>query len=131
MDILLASVQLDLRLALEMLLHEEPGIDIVGTASETEGLLALIRTTRPDLVILDYDLPGRPCAEALAKAQTADDRPAIIVMGKEARAEQAALAAGADAFVLKGTPPGQLLAAIRQVHARQGSPTDSIPKREE
>ena len=51
MDIVLASQEYDLRLALEMLFREEPGAAVVGTASESEGLLALIQSTRPNLVL--------------------------------------------------------------------------------
>ena len=117
MDVVLASAQSDLKLALEMLLREEPGIIIVGTATETEGLLALIQAIHPDQVFLDWDLPGRSCSEVLATAQSANCKPTIIVLGKDAIAKQSALAAGADAFVLKGEPPEQLLAAIRMTRA--------------
>jgi DNA-binding NarL/FixJ family response regulator len=123
MNILLATKEPSLRLALELLLREEPGTSIVGTASETEGLLALIQTTHPDLVLLDWDLPGRPCAQVLGTARGANTQPAIIVLGKEASAEQPALAAGAAAFVLSEEPPGRLLAAIRRARARAADGT--------
>jgi DNA-binding NarL/FixJ family response regulator len=131
MNIVLACADLDLRLALAMSLREEPGTNVVGTASETEGLLALIQTTRPDLVLLDWDLPGRPCAQVLGTARSANGQPAFIVLGKEASTEQPALAASADAFVVKGEPPGRLLAAIRRARARQGSLANPIPAGEE
>ncbi len=117
MDVVLASAQSDLKLALEMLLREEPGTNIVGTVTETEGLLALIQTIHSDLVFLDWDLPGRPCPEVLATAQSVNCQPTIIVLGKDTSAKQSALAAGADAFVLKGESPEQLLAAIRVARA--------------
>ena len=131
MKIVLASVQSDLRLALEMLFREQPGTDVVGTATETEGLLALIQTTRPDLVLLDCDLPGRPCAQVLAQIQTADCVPAFIILGRKASAEGPLLAAGAGAFVLKGDPPQRLLAAVERVRSQQRVYQDRVPAREE
>ncbi len=120
MNTLLATKEPSLRLALELLLREEPGINVVGTASETEGLLALIQTARPDLVLLDWDLPGRPCAQVLGTARSANGQPAFIVLGKEASTEQPALAARADAFVLKGDMPEQLLVAVRRARVGAG-----------
>ena len=119
MDILLASARSDLRFALEVLLREERGVAVVGTATGTEGLLALVETTCPDLVIFDWDLPGRPPAGVLAGARAFDCPPYIIVLGKDRAIEQPALNAGADAFVLRGDPPAQLLAAVRQARAQR------------
>jgi DNA-binding NarL/FixJ family response regulator len=118
MDIVLASQKHDLRLALELLLREEPGAYVVGTASHAEALLALIRTACPDLVLLDWDLPGQPLTEVLAQVRSADYVPKIIVLSQDVDAEEWALAAGADAFVVKGDPPKQLLAAFRQVRSQ-------------
>lgn len=115
MDIVLASQKHDLRLALEMLFREEPGAAVVGTASGSEGLLALIQSTPPDLVLLDWDLPGQSPAGVLAEIKSAARPPKVIVLGKDRDAEEAARAAGADVFVLIGDPPGHLLAASRQV----------------
>lgn len=115
MDIVLASEEYDLRLALEMLFREEPGAYVVGTASHAQALLALIQTTCPDLAVLDWDLPGLPPAQVLARVQTAECRPKIIVLSKDRDDGQMALAAGADAFVVKGDPPEQLLVALRQL----------------
>ena len=119
MDIVLASKEYDLRLALEMLFREEPGAVVVGTASESEGLLALIRSTHPDLVLLDCNLPGSPAAEILAEIKSVTRPPKIIILGKDADDKEVALAAGADVFLVKGDPPGQLLAATRQVSTQQ------------
>ena len=118
MRILLAIKRSDLRLGLEMLLDEQSGFTVAGSITDATSLLALVKTARPDLVVLEWDLPGGPPTEVLGRVQAAAPRPAIVVLGKEASAEQAALAAGADAFVVKGDPPEELLITLRQVHAR-------------
>jgi MFS family permease len=52
--------QADLRLSLELLLSEQPGVEIVGVASESSGLLALIETSKPDMIVSDWELLVRP-----------------------------------------------------------------------
>ena len=125
MRVLLAVAQPDLRLGIELLLDAEPGVTVVGGASETEGALALVATAHPDVMLLDWDLPGRPCSAVLAEARGADPRPAMVVLGRQARTEEAALAAGADAYVLRGDPPEQLLDAVRRSCDRRGLPWDA------
>jgi DNA-binding NarL/FixJ family response regulator len=117
MRILLGIERSDLRLGLEMLLDEEPGFTVVGSITDTSSLLALVETAKPDLVMLEWDLPGQSLAEVLGRVQDSAWRPAIIVLGKDTHIEQAALAAGADAFVLKGDPPKELLITLRRVDA--------------
>lgn len=127
METLLASARSDLRFALEVLLREQPGIDIVGTATGTEGLLALIETTSPELVLFDWDLPGRPPAGVLAVARGLDCPPYIIVLGKDEAGREAALTAGANTFVLRGAPPRHLLDALRQARSRCYPSGDLLP----
>ncbi len=117
MNVVLAVRQALARLALELLLSEEPGVTVVGTASETEGLLALIRTARPDLVLVEWGLPGRPAPDVLAETQALARPIRFLVLGRDPHLKQPALQAGACAFVLVGDPPELLLAAVRQVRA--------------
>ena len=78
----------------------------------------MIQATNPDLVLLDWDLPGQPLAEVLAQVQSADCTPKIIALSKDGEDREVAVAAGADAFVIKGDPPRQLLAALRQISSQ-------------
>ena len=104
MRILLAIEDGDLRLSIELLLSQEPSVTVVGFASEAEGLLALLDSARPDLVILDWDLPGRPIIELMSRIRTHFQTVRFIMLGKEPASKEAALLAGADAFVVKGDP---------------------------
>ena len=114
MNVVLAMRHAQARLALELALSVEPGVTIVGEASETEGLLALARTARPDLVVLEWGLPGRPAPDVLAEAHALAQLLRFVVLGRDLRLKQPALRAGACAFVLVGDPPELLLAAVRQ-----------------
>ena len=88
---------------------------IAGVASETEGLLALITSTKPDIVILDWDLPDRPVADRLVQASQLKSRPRFIVLGSDGpAAREESRQAGMMTFVVKGEPPELLLAAYRQ-----------------
>ena len=129
MRILLASARFDLRLALEILLREEPGIDIVGTAGEAASVRSLLRSSLPDLLILDWDLPGHDPSHLLAETKRLRCRPEVIVLGRYESARQEALAAGADAFVLGSDLPDVLVAAIRNSRARRraGHSTAATP----
>jgi DNA-binding NarL/FixJ family response regulator len=114
MNVVLAMRHAQARLALELALSVEPGVTVVGEASETEGMLALARTARPDLVLLEWGLPGRPASHVLAEAQMLAQPLHFLVLGSDQNLKQPALQAGACAFVLVGDPPELLLAAVRQ-----------------
>lgn len=115
MNVVLAIRHADSRLALELLLSEEPGVCIVGTASETAGLLALTQTANPDLAVVEWSLPGRPMIDVLSEAGARTNKLAFLVLGQDSSQRQSVLDAGAHAFVLIGDPPEQLLTTLRQV----------------
>ena len=129
MHILVATKQADLRLALELYLTEEPGLEVVGTVSDAASLRALLQTSRTDLVLLDWDLLGHPLADLVAEARSLASRPQVIVLGGDFTAKPAALAAGADAFVLKGDPPRYLLAAVQQARSRRTPAIDNATRK--
>jgi len=114
MRLLLAAGHPDLRLSLELLLSEQPGVQIVGAASESDGLLALIHTTKPDMILADWDLPGPSLSHVFAKAHQKQHPPIIIVLVARSRDYQKAVEASADAVVIKGSSPDSLLSTFTQ-----------------
>ena len=102
-----------------MLLHEEPGLLVVGQAGDGQELLDNVQETHPDLVLLDWDLPGPPIEAQLSDLRALDGQPAVIVLGARQELRNRTLAAGADDFVHQGHPPSQLLAAIRDIFEGQ------------
>jgi DNA-binding NarL/FixJ family response regulator len=117
MNVVLAVCQAHTRLALELVLSTEPGVRVVGMASETEGLLALTQTAGAELVVLECGLPGRPTVAVLAEARARGGQLWFLVLGLDPVVRQDVLAAGACAFVLVGDPPELLLAALHQVRS--------------
>ena len=112
MRILLADDQPRVRFALNALLKRKPDIHVVGEASHVEDLLAKIASTNPDLLLLDWRLPG--FAEIGSIKRLREDQPNLIIIALSGRPElgKAALGAGANAFVSKIDPPDKLLAII-------------------
>jgi DNA-binding response OmpR family regulator len=79
------------------------------------SLAAQVREFKPQLVLLQWELPGRPAAALLFALRGVDTKPKVIVLSARPESEHAVLASGADAFVSKGDPPEQLLATFRKM----------------
>jgi DNA-binding NarL/FixJ family response regulator len=112
MRVLLADDQAKVRSALRLLLEHEPGIRILGEAVDATGLLDWVTATRPDVVLLDWELPGSRVDGLLPALRKLCPGLSVIALSGRPEAREAALAAGVDVFVSKGDPPERLLAAI-------------------
>jgi len=113
MRVLLADDQSKVRSALRLLLEQEPGMSVVGEAAGAEELLAQVGAVHPDLVLLDWELPGlQDDNPVLPTLRALCPRLSVIALSGRPDARRAALAAGADAFVSKGDPPERLMAAV-------------------
>lgn len=113
--ILIAEHQAVARSALKGFLQGQPGLDVVGEAADSQEFLAGLEAACPDLVLLDWDLPGESGANLILFPLQADCLTPIIVLGLRPESAPAAMDAGADAFVYKGDGPKELLAVIRSV----------------
>jgi DNA-binding NarL/FixJ family response regulator len=117
MRIVVATGDTDLRLAIQLMLSEEPGINIIGSASDSGGFIALIKSTNPDLALVDWDLPGCNNEDLVreVKAIKSETKLTLIVLGKRSTKETA-VDAGADDYLIKGDPPDMLLDTFRQLN---------------
>ena len=113
MRVFLAEAELRVRDALRLVLSHEPGMEVVGEASTAWGLPDGVRKAAPDLVLLDWDLPGPPVADLLPALRANCRGARVIALSVKTEAEGLALTAGADAFVGKTDSPEHLLSVLR------------------
>lgn len=125
MRILLADGQPQVRFGLRVLLERQLGFEVVGEAVNVADMLAQMETNCPDLVLLDWELPGLAAVDSLSTLRQVCPSLLVTVLSGRMGTRRAALAAGADAFVSKSDPPERLLAAIndcrRRYRRRSGS----------
>jgi DNA-binding NarL/FixJ family response regulator len=119
------------RSGLRMMLAGAPQIEVVGEADDGRGVLKAVDKHRPDVVMMDIRMPQLDGIEAtrLLRAQPAP--PAVIVLTTVDADELVlrALRAGAAGFLLKDTPPPEIVRAIEHVHAGEGTLSPTITRR--
>jgi len=119
MRVVLADDQPKVRSALQLLLKHTLDISAMTEAGETKVLLEQIRTIHPDLVLLDWELPGLSAIGSLSALREGCPKLLVIVLSGRPEACEQALAAGADAFVSKIDPPEFLLETLRAVDSKR------------
>ncbi len=117
MRLFIAEADQELRIALQMFLHQEPGMPVVGIAVHTKGLLTQLAASQPDVLLLDWHLPGRPPTDVLADLNALEQRPQIIILSLHPEEESEAMAAGADGFVTKTASSDRLMAVLRTMRS--------------
>ena len=117
--VLLAEDQGMMRGALAVLLGLEPDIEVVAEVSTGTAILPRALETRPDVALLDIELPGRSGLDAAADLARELPGCAVVMVTTFARPGyvQRAMAAGARGFLDKDGPAEELAEAVRQVAA--------------
>lgn len=95
------------------------GLVVVAEAADIQTLVIQAEATQPDVILLDWALPNRPLEEIISALHLLESRPGVILTNITPESEQAALLAGADAFVVRGDPPKNLLIAIESIRLRR------------
>ncbi|MCZ7568705.1 MAG: NHLP leader peptide family RiPP precursor [Ardenticatenaceae bacterium] len=113
--ILIADNDPRVRAALQLLLTAAVGPTLIRESGDLASLASQVSAFKPDLILLDWELPGRPAAGLLLVLSRPEMRPRVLVLSARPEAGPAVLAAGADAFVSKADPPDRLLAALRRL----------------
>lgn len=121
--VLLADDQALIRQAFAALLQLEPDLTVVAQAASAGAAVGLALQTRPDVVLMDVQMPAGPHSlhdgiEATAAITAADPGVRVIVLTTFGRPGylRRAMEAGAVGFLVKDAPADQLLDGIRRVH---------------
>jgi len=107
------------------LIGTEPGMEVVGEAEDGRQAVALARSLRPDVILLDMVMPNMDGLEAIEEIVAEDPGAHILVLTSFSHDDKVfpAIKAGALGYLLKNASPQRLLDAIRDVH--RGEPTMS------
>ena len=122
--ILVADNDARVRSALQTLLQQEAEQIQVRESADLDSLATQVKEFRPDLVLLDWELPGRPAAALLLALHRLDYHPSVIVLSTRPELEQDARNVGADGFVCKGDSPERLLQVFRDLVQRSKTRTN-------
>ncbi|MFI9590590.1 response regulator [Nonomuraea sp. NPDC052265] len=117
--IVIADDQAMVRAGLRMVVESDPGMEVVGEAGDGREAIAVARRTRPDIVLMDISMPRLDGLAAARELLDTPSPPKVITLTTFDTDENlyAALRAGTSGFLLKVSPPEQLLEAIRVVHS--------------
>ena len=113
MRILLADDNPEIRSALRLFLETRLDLEVITEARDMEHVLAQVEDTHPDLIILDWELPGRPTRERISVLRALVPSLKVIVINTRPELEESVLSEGANAFICKTDPPCKLLDAIQ------------------
>ena len=119
------------RSGLRMMLAGAGGIEVVGEAGDGNEVLGAIDLHRPDVVLMDIRMPKLDGIAATRLARSQPDPPAVLVLTTFDADELVlrALRAGAAGFLLKDTPPPEIVRAIELVHAGDGMLSPAVTRR--
>jgi len=109
------------RTGITHILEDESGIEIVGEASDGESGLRLVREHKPDVVMMDVNMPGLGGLEATRRIHRSMPSSKVIILTVHAEAPfpNHLLDAGASGYLTKGCASDELVKAIRTVHQGQ------------
>lgn len=129
--VLLADDDALVRSGLTALLRAEDGITVVGEAADGHEALRQAAVLRPDVVVMDVRMPGRDGVSATRALLATAQRPRVLVLTTFDVDEvvDAAIAAGADGFLLKRSTPEELVAGIRAVAAGDAVVSPAVARR--
>jgi len=107
------------RQGLRRLLDTVSELRVVGEVERADEVAAAVRTARPDVVVLDLELPGGSGITALEALRTEAPEVKVLMLSgfSDPTRVRAALRAGATGYVLKNAPPQEIIDSIRRVAA--------------
>lgn len=120
-----------MRAGLTMIIEQTSDLSVVAEAEDGRQAVAAVRRERPDVVLMDVRMPVLGGIEATREIASLPDPPRILILTTFELDEYVfnALQAGASGFLLKRTPPEQLIEGIRTVAAGDALLSPSVTRR--
>jgi two-component system response regulator DesR len=115
--VLLAAPESDVRIAFRLMLLDLK-MEVVGEAADWQTTLTLAPETQPDMLLVDWDLIPENSGKTLVQLRAVCPAAVVIVLVSHLNARhQAALSAGADAFISKGDMPDRVAERLQAAAA--------------
>jgi two-component system, NarL family, response regulator NreC len=113
-SIVLADDHTVVRNALRVLLDAEPDLEVVAEAGDVDDAIRYVRGHRPDVLILDLNMPGRPSLDAIPDIAEAspDTNVVVLTMQNEPAFAREAMQAGVRGYILKEAADAELVKAV-------------------
>lgn len=130
--VVLADDQALVRTGFQLILESEPNITVVAHAEDGQQAVDAVTTHRPDVVLMDIQMPVLDGLEATRRVLGLPDlRTRVLILTTFERDDYIfrALRAGASGFLLKTAPPEQLIDAVKVVAGGQALLSPSITRR--
>ena len=117
--VVLADDHRVVRSGLRLLLQGEPDISVIGEVGDADAALTMVGARKPDVLVLDLNMPGRTSLSAIPEVAAACERTRVVVltMQDDPVFAREAMQKGAAAYVLKEAADEELVAAVRAAAA--------------
>jgi NarL family two-component system response regulator LiaR len=129
--VFLAEDHAIVRKGIRALLATEPDVEVIGEAADGREAVAEVIRLRPDVTLMDLELPEVDGIEAIGQITAAWPEAVILVLTSFATDDKVfpAVKAGARGYLLKDSSPEELVRAIRQVHRGEASLDPGIARK--
>ncbi len=120
--VVLADDEAMVRAGLRLLIDGEPDLEVVGEAADGEDAVRVVRAHRPDVVLMDVRMPRLNGLDATREVlvESPGTRVLVLTTFDEDAVVDEALRRGVAGFLLKSSPPEDMLDAVRRAAAGQG-----------
>jgi len=107
------------RAGIKQVIADDETLTVVGEAADGDETVTMVRSTLPDVLVLDLSMPGAPFPGLLRVLRTAFPtlRVLVVTMHTEEQFAARALREGVAGYVTKDRPPDDIIAAVKQVAA--------------